>query len=56
MPRETGEDDTCLNCGWPFKASRRLEDVIPKIVESLIERRRERANAPGDAFQVPRRG
>ncbi len=42
---EPGGDYTCLNCGRPA-ASRRLADVIQKIVQDLIERRQERSQVP----------
>ncbi len=42
---DTGGDCTCLNCGRP-DASRRLADVIQKIVQDLIERRREQSQVP----------
>ena len=46
---DTGGDGTCLNCGRPVNA-RRLEEVIQKIVQDLVKRRRERSSTPGNAL------
>lgn len=41
-------EHTCLNCARPVDA-RRLEEVIQKIAQKLVERRRERSRVHDDA-------
>jgi len=40
-------EGTCLNCGRSVDA-RRLEDVIQKIAQELLQRRRERSRVNGN--------